>query len=175
MAEHRKPHVWFTMSGVLAATAFPSAEDPGRMEMQMPGDKWPEFHDGEDYNLHEHCQPVRPVIEYLRRLKDQDYSVGLATRAKSNAERASKETWLKNHGLYDCFNLGVRFTFSPLTAVQAAKSAAEANGMTLAECLLVTDDYRLARNAMQRGMPALHIANMIAGMAEPGGNMFPKM
>lgn len=116
MAEHRKPHVWFTMSGVLAATAFPSAEDPGRMEMQMPGDKWPEFHDGEDYNLHEHCQPVRPVIEYLRRLKDQDYSVGL-----------------------------------------------------------VTDDYRRARNAMQRGMPALHIANMIAGMAEPGGNMFPKM
>ena len=61
------------------------------------------------------------------------------------------------------------------SAVQTAKSAAEANGMTLAECLLVTDDYRLARNAMQRGMPALHIANVITGMAEPGGNMFPKM
>lgn len=31
MTERKKPHVWFTMSGVLAATAFPSAEDPERM------------------------------------------------------------------------------------------------------------------------------------------------
>lgn len=147
---------FFDIDGTLSAPYYPVN---GELKPGMTDEQWLQFckeYDGDSYRF---CKPVEPVRRYAERLRAEGAVLYVLSTSQGESEDRAKKNFIEKHypGLFQEV-LTVRKDAEKVVRI---RSLAEASQIPPEACELIEDTYRIILDAVNCGLKATHIAQIV--------------